>query len=191
MFAADRWALAFTGIFPSAAEAEEGLALFKALAEPLAGIRGLFSGVSAASRLDRTLRQALGPAFRDPEVEKVCRFLVLLVRRGRYRHVKELAGAIEKRLDEMKGVLPVSLESAFPLGGDYEEKLKDLLKKESGAREIRLEKQLVPELLGGCRLRIGSERLDATVRAYLRQMTKDLAAPGAQLSPGTAAPGGL
>ena len=115
MFAADRWARAFTGVFGTVEEAEEGLVLLKALSGSLAGIPCMFSGFSASPRLEKMLRRVLAGAENTAASEKVCRFLVLLVRRGRYRYLDGVIRAIEAILDKKQGILPVGLDSAFPL----------------------------------------------------------------------------
>ncbi|GHV24362.1 hypothetical protein FACS189498_1390 [Spirochaetia bacterium] len=188
MFTAERWARAFTGVLESGQpeDSEEtgfqALALLKTVAAPLHHIPGLFSGTSIAIRLDRMIHSALeksGAAVLGAKTtETVCHFLDLLVKRGQFQHIDAVIREIERIFDEKNGVLPVKLESAFPLDGDYEASLLEMLKTHTGAKLIRLEKSVVPELLAGYRLQMGSESLDATLKTQLQRMTKELASGG-------------
>ncbi|GHV72102.1 hypothetical protein AGMMS49928_27680 [Spirochaetia bacterium] len=193
MFTAERWARAFTGVLengqPEDSEETEGfqtgfqaLALLKTVAAPLHHISGLFSGTSTAIRLDRMIHSALeksGAAVLGAKTtETVCHFLDLLVKRGQFQHIDAVIREIERIFDEKNGVLPVKLESAFPLDGDYEANLLEMLKTRTGAKVIRLEKSVVPELLAGYRLQMGGESLDATLKTQLQRMTKELASGG-------------
>jgi F-type H+-transporting ATPase subunit delta len=184
MFTAERWALAFTGVLKTghSEDAGEALALLKTVAAPLHRIPGLFSGTSAALRLDRKIHDALeksgAAALGAKTTETVCHFLDLLAKKGHFRHIDAVIREIEGIFDKKNGVLPVKLESAFPLDGDFEAGLLEMLKIHTGAKAIRLEKCVVPELLAGYRLQIGSESLDATLKAQLQRMTKELASGG-------------
>jgi F-type H+-transporting ATPase subunit delta len=74
--------------------------------------------------------------------------------------------------------LAALVESAFPLDGqgdpEFLESLKDALRQKTGAKDIKLTNKVNPELLGGYRLRIGSDLLDLSVQGQLRQMARCL-----------------
>ncbi|MDR1099826.1 MAG: F0F1 ATP synthase subunit delta [Treponema sp.] len=110
----------------------------------------------------------------SPGVETAIRFLVLLVKKGGLRFSGSLIGAIEKIIDRQRGVLECVLESADPPDEDVQEDLKQALMKKTGAKDIRFLSQIRPELLGGFRLRLGDEILDASLRGQLGQMAADL-----------------
>jgi F-type H+-transporting ATPase subunit delta len=146
------------------------------------------------------LRAALKEAAPDraggeAETEEITiRFLLLLVKRGFFGHVDSIAERIGVELDELRGFLRVSLESPAPPEEGFRKDLEGKLAEKTGAKGVALKVEIVPELLGGCRLRIGSEVIDASMRALLKKMETDLAAvytPGGALDGVLPSHGGL
>jgi F-type H+-transporting ATPase subunit delta len=179
MFPGDRWADAFVKV--CGARAGEGLAVLKALAPALSRLPGRVDGEDDARALERMLRAALesaGADSGDTGAEYAIRFVALLVRRGWFRQLDRAVRGVERRVDALGGIVEAELESAAPLDGDIREDLVAALIRRYGAREIRLAVRVVPELLGGYRLRSGSDLVDASVRGQLRRMAGELRAAG-------------
>jgi F0F1-type ATP synthase delta subunit len=135
------------------------------------------SGTGDALVLERMLRAALKAAGTGPDAtgaEYAVRFVALLVRRGRFKQLGAAIRAVEQRVDAKNGVLVVDIETAAPLEKDLQEKLTAALIRKYGAREIRLVPRIVPELLGGYRLRAGADLVDSSVRGQLQRMAGDL-----------------
>ncbi|MDR0597471.1 MAG: F0F1 ATP synthase subunit delta [Treponema sp.] len=175
MFPSDRWADAFVTV--CAGHAEEGLAVLKAFVPLLSRLPGRIAGTADALALERMLRAALEAAGTGPGetgAENAVRFVALLVRRGLFKELDAAVRAVEQRVDAQNGVLVADLESARPLEGDLQEALKAALIRKYGAREIRLAARVVPELLGGCRLRVRGDLVDSSVRGHLQRMAGDL-----------------
>jgi hypothetical protein len=175
------------------AEAEEALGALKALAPALEAIPGRAGGRSDAARLERMLREAAGAtrtagtgqaagagqegaADGTAGLERAIRLVVLLVRKNLRHLVAPVIREGERIIDAMKGTLEVRLESAGPMDGDILDALKERLAAETGAKQIRIVPVDESELLGGCRLVIGSEALDASLRGRIGQMAADLRA---------------
>jgi F-type H+-transporting ATPase subunit delta len=174
MFQSDRWADAFVAV--SAGHAGEGLAVLKAFAPALSSLPGRIAGTGDALAVERMLRAALKAAGVDETgAEYAVRFVTLLTRRGWLQRLDAAVSAVEQRMNTQNGVLVADLESAAPLDGDLREALTAALIRKYGAREIRLVPRVVPELLGGYRLRIGSDLVDASVRGQLQRMAGSLA----------------
>jgi F-type H+-transporting ATPase subunit delta len=176
MFSAERWAEAFIRV---RGDPSESLALLRALLPCIQRIPGHVSGNTAALHLERALRRALqgsGETLGDDVY--ACRLLVLLVKHGYFAHIGDVIDEIEHAWERQNGVLAALVESAFPLDRQAEpeflESLKDALRRKTGAKEIKLINKVNPELLGGYRLRIGSELLDLSVQGQLRQMARYL-----------------
>ncbi|MDR3122588.1 MAG: F0F1 ATP synthase subunit delta [Treponema sp.] len=175
MFQSDRWADAFVTV--CAGYADEGLAVLKAFAPLLSCLPGRVAGRGDALVLERTLRSALEAAGAGGTgAEYAVRFVALLARKGRFKQLDAAVGAVEQRLDAINGVLAVDVESSSPLEGDLQTELTAALIRKYGAREIRLVPRIVPELLGGYRLRVGSDMVDASVRGQLQRMVRDVGA---------------
>ncbi|MDR2029476.1 MAG: F0F1 ATP synthase subunit delta [Treponema sp.] len=189
MFAPERWAAAFINACeaPGAVldAAGEGLAVLKEICPQVSRIPGVVSGSTAAAQLDRMIQAAIEKARLSPEtaaspgLRAARRFIILLVRKGLFHHSGAAIQEIEKILDHRKGILTVTVETPFPPDGEFQEALKRGLQKKTGALGFKLLIRIVPELLGGCRLCIGSEFLDASLRGQIQKMAADLqAAPG-------------
>jgi F-type H+-transporting ATPase subunit delta len=171
MFQSNSWADAFVTV--CAGYAGEGLRVLKAFEPVLSGLPEYTAGTADALALERMLRSALKAAGAGPDergAEYAVRFVALLVRRGWHKQLSAAVRAVESRVDALNGVLTVDLESAWPLEGELRENIKAALIQRYGVREIRLVPRIVPELLGGYRLRAGSDLVDASVRGRLRKM---------------------
>jgi F0F1-type ATP synthase delta subunit len=196
-----RWAAAFVNAVGSGPETggkpwgdvEEGLSALKAMvpvtAILAARIAGGLSGENAAKQLDRMLLAAIvksGPAA-GRGLEYAHRLIILLIRRESFRYSAAVVRAIEDLLDQKKGIVTVTVETASALDETFRETLKVTLRQSLGAQELKLITRRVPELLGGCRLRMGGLLLDASLRGQLRQLAADLQAGPSRLAAG---PGG-
>lgn len=179
MFAAERWAAAFAGA--AGEDLEAGLASLKALLPCIQNIPGVISGNVSANQLERMIRKSMeqtGVSGRGTEY--ACRLIVLLVKKRQFsRHSSAaLLQEIEKMRDRKNGVLIVKVDSAFPLDEEFQKTLQETIKqgagRKLGAKEITLIPRIVPELLGGYRLYIGSESVDASLCFLLQKMAAHL-----------------
>ena len=188
MFHGERWAAAFVDELGENAGA--GLACLRALVPPVQAIPGALFGRSAARRLEKILRESIAaagfPGSKEgaaadpaalPAAEYAVRFISLLVEKNFFKHIDPLLRRIEKLLDEQKGILDVTAESAVPPDGAFEEALRRVIMQKTGAAGIRMQSRLAPELLGGYRLRIGGFYVDASLKGQIEQMAANLAAP--------------
>ncbi|MDR1899893.1 MAG: F0F1 ATP synthase subunit delta [Treponema sp.] len=169
-----------------AAEAEEALAALKALVPCVAAIPGRVGGRGDAARLERMMRKAAervrGGAAADSTagLERAIRLVTLLVR----KNLRHLAASVvregERIIDGMKGTLEVRLESAGPVDEDFLDALRERLSAcrapGTGAKRVRIVPVDEPALLGGYRLVIGGETIDASLRGQIRKMAADLRA---------------
>ncbi|MFP3091049.1 F0F1 ATP synthase subunit delta [Treponema sp. TIM-1] len=179
MFPAERWASAF--VDASGTYAEGGFRVLKALIPALERATGVISGTAASRKAGRMLREVLIQAGFDPGdqgMQFALGTVVLLIKKGRLKYGELLIREIERVLDRAAGVLPVTVETAAPLDVEFQRTLRELLKQKTGAREVRLTITEVPELLAGCKLRMGSLSLDASLRGQIQKMAADLSAAG-------------
>jgi F-type H+-transporting ATPase subunit delta len=160
--------------------ASEALDLVKVLVPVIRSVRGQVSGTEAAQHLESLIRGALAalpesdiPA--DSSVEPALGLVLLLVKKQSFKHIERVIEAVEQELDARRGVLQVRLESVRPPEGKFLEEVRLGLMKKTGAAGIRLNTAVMPELLAGYRLRIGSQVIEASLRLHLRQMGTELA----------------
>ena len=181
MFAKERWAAAFINL--AAGDIDNGLGVLRIGLRAASRVRENLSGDADAGKLEKALRRSMESAgVSGPGPEYACRLLCLLVRKGRFSpHSGEaLLEEIERLKDRASGALTARLDSAFPLEEEAIEQVKEWLRrrmgKTPGAKEIKLLTRVAPELLGGYRLQIGSESIDASLRFLLRDLASHLQA---------------
>jgi F-type H+-transporting ATPase subunit delta len=177
VFYRDRWAGAFVNTL--GANAGPGLVCLRVIALPVKKIRGALFGHSAALKIEKTLREAAAAAGSGGlEIEYAIRFITLLVRKNYFRHIDTILEKIETILDERRGILNVTAESAAPMNSDFQEELRRKITDCTGASEVKMRARVAPELLGGFRLRIGALCVDASLKCQLEQMELMLMSSG-------------
>ena len=175
MFHADRWAAAFLAV---SGENTQGVFLcLKALSVPVKSVHGVFVGHSAAAELEKILRESVSiskaegfPVESFPEVEYAIRFICLLVEKKCFRYIDSFLQRIEQKLDEQKGFLDLSLETASPIDSGFEKELEQMIKEKTGASGVKMITNVKPELLAGFLLRIGGFYIDASLKGQLDKM---------------------
>ena len=184
MFTPQRWARAFINSMGN--DAEEAFEFFRLLVSWTGKLPGAVAGTSSAAQALALIKKAGENAgIASESLEGASHFIFILIKKNCLRHSEEITSEIQKLLDAKKNILPVIFESAFPSGG-FENELAEAIKKNTGAGEIRFRNVVRPELIGGCRLRIGDRLIDASVLSQLKQMenswklaiTEKFAGPG-------------
>ncbi|MDR3200595.1 MAG: ATP synthase F1 subunit delta [Spirochaetales bacterium] len=174
MFEAKRWARAFLAACGD--QKEDGIAALRVFEGCMERVP-IGTGTLAANRLEKMIRASMG-ASSDRGVEAACRTLTLLVKKGLTKRVSLVLQEAEKIREAENGILNVVVDSAFALDEEFTTSLRGKIKEETAAREVRLNVRLMPRLIGGVRLHIGTECFDASVRGQLHKMAADLRAAG-------------
>ena len=100
-------------------------------------------------------------------------FLVLLFDKGRIGFLRDIASFYKDLADELKGVVKASIVSATELSSDAVDKIKEALSKKTG-KEIVLNVEQDPSLIGGVVTKIGDLVLDGSVKTQLMNMRETL-----------------
>ena len=100
-------------------------------------------------------------------------FLVLLFDKRRIGFIGQINQFYQKLADELKGVARASLVSATELSSDTVEKIRIALSKRTG-KDIVLEVEQDPSLIGGLVTRIGDLVLDGSIKSQLVNMRESL-----------------
>jgi F-type H+-transporting ATPase subunit delta len=175
MFISKRWAAAFVNSFEKEdGNIEDGINTLKALADFADSLPGIVSGRAAAEMLEPLVRNAMTKA--GQEAETAVRFFLLMVKKNAVCHVDSIIEEIKKILDKKNGVIHAFAEYAHEPEKDFISEINQLIKKMTGAASVELTGQINPELIGGYRLKIGDEIIDASVRRQLQKMEACLAA---------------
>ena len=116
--------------------------------------------------------RAISEVFRGTD-SLVQEFLSLLVSKGLAELAPEVEREYQKLLDGLQGREHVEVYSAVPLVAQEKERvasfLKDLVQK-----EVVLDTQLDPSILGGLVFRVGDKLLDGSTRTRLQEFRKRL-----------------
>jgi hypothetical protein len=191
MFVPQRWAQGFVNAAGDTGTAALALEYARVMGAPVLAAKGRTAGTVAARRLGQLFRRAFaavpaataavpGAAAPDRVAEDEARSLalgliLLLVKKNLLRYTGRVIEAVERELDGRRGILRARLDYARDPGAEFTEQLKNSLMLKTGAAGIRLSTNAVPELLAGCRLRIGGGIIDASLQTRLKGLEAELA----------------
>ncbi|WP_333842821.1 F0F1 ATP synthase subunit delta [Pelomicrobium sp.] len=102
-------------------------------------------------------------------------FILVLIDNGRLALLPQIRELYEELRRQQEGVLEVEIESAYELDEAQKAELVQWLKAKY-RREVSARVRVEPELIGGVRIHVGDEVLDASVRGKLQAMAAALAA---------------
>ena len=180
------WAAAFIStVEENGGEIEDALPPLEALASWAVLQQSDSFGRSAAKRLEPLIREAIlsvcgtyvaGGRFSASQ-ESVIRFFLLVIKKNKVIHVDSIIGEIKNILKKRLGIITVFAEYAFLPDMEIESQISEAIKKRTGASRVELAGAVRTELIGGYRLRIGDEIIDASILGQLRKMETTLAAP--------------
>lgn len=150
-------------------ELQEFLQAFNQVSE----LRALLANPEIDTR-ERT--QALREILADAE-ELVRNFLLLVTEKGRARELPGIVQEFETLVAREEGVLDVELTTAVELS---EEESRGILDRIEGVseRKLRATRKVDPRLIGGFVLQAGSHRVDASVRARLERLRRQMTGTG-------------
>jgi F-type H+-transporting ATPase subunit delta len=97
-------------------------------------------------------------------------FLGVLARNGRKRELGKIIRAFKRIAADHRGEISAEVTSAHPLNDDQVEALKTQLGKRAG-RDVTIDAQVDPDILGGIVIKLGSEMIDASIRTKLNRLT--------------------
>ena len=100
-------------------------------------------------------------------------FLLLLFDKGRFGFLSDINEFYKNLADELKGIVRASLVSATELSSETVEKIRTTLSKKTG-KDIILEVEQDPSLIGGIVSRIGDLVLDGSIKTQLLNMRESL-----------------
>ena len=177
MFNGSSWA----GVFVDALgeNAEAALACMRTIAPQIKVIHCAMSGNTTALRVEKILRKSEGSFTQSGETaggipleaaEMTIRFISLLIRKNRFKHIDSIMQKIEEQIYLKNGTLAVTAEYAAPMEHNFEEELRRQIAERTGAKKVILKTNHAPELLGGFRLHMGGFYIDASLKGQLEKM---------------------
>jgi len=100
-------------------------------------------------------------------------FFLLLFDKGRIGFVGAINDFYQRLADELRGIARASLVSATELSSDTVERIREALSKKTN-REVILDVEQDPSLIGGIVTRIGDLVLDGSIKTQLLNMRESL-----------------
>ena len=185
MFTSKSWAMAFINSLEKEdgdsknpiADIEDGVNTFMALASWASSLQGVIFGRTIAEKMEPLLRQGVTATGTLSQTQEIAiRFFLLIVRKNAIRHIGSIIKEIKKGLNKRHGVIAVSAEYTHKPKEEFEFRVIEAIKKRTGAAKVELTGIVNPELIGGYRLRIGDEIIDASICYQLQRMEACLAA---------------
>ena len=96
-------------------------------------------------------------------------FLGVLARNGRKSELRPVIRAFRRLAAEHRGETIAEVISARPLNDDQLEQLKSQLRVRAG-RDVNIDASVDPSILGGIVVKLGSQRIDASIRTKLNRL---------------------
>lgn len=117
-------------------------------------------------------KEYLSGVFCDPEDRYFLNFLKVLIDKNRMDIVGYIDLDYRRLWNESRKRQTIVVESAFPLDAETIADLQNAFAKKTGAREIETVVSVMPELIGGIRVTVGSAMYDGTTRSELDRLYK-------------------
>ena len=96
-------------------------------------------------------------------------FLGVLARNGRKGELRAIIRAFGRLAAEHRGETTAEVVTARPLNDDQVAQLKQKLRTRAG-RDVAIDAQVDPAILGGIVVKLGSQRIDASIRTKLNRL---------------------
>jgi F-type H+-transporting ATPase subunit delta len=106
-------------------------------------------------------------------------FLKVLIDNGRVEILEDVVPRYEDLVEECQGKVEVELTTAVELSDEMLDRLKSRLGEMLDGREVMLETNVNPDLVGGAIFRVGERQVDASVRGQLQGLREEMLERGA------------
>jgi F-type H+-transporting ATPase subunit delta len=118
-------------------------------------------------------KDGIGKLVEDAD-ERFVRFLELLAERHRMPVLFRMRREFEELYAEERRLLPVTITSAVELDKSTVKKIGDEIQDRTGKR-IELTTSVDPDVIGGLAMQVGNVIMDATIKARLERLRKEVA----------------
>jgi F-type H+-transporting ATPase subunit delta len=116
----------------------------------------------------------IGLVFENNLSEVTTTFVHLLVRKGREKHLAEVASSFIDSFNKLNHVATASLTTAVEVDVATIQKIKTLLLSIDGNTSVELETKVDPKIVGGFVLKYGDKLLDQSIQRKLHIIKKEI-----------------
>jgi F-type H+-transporting ATPase subunit delta len=124
--------------------------------------------------------KVISSIFRDRITDLTLRFLLVLNDKERLYHFESIRNAYLQLAEEAFGRVEVDVFTPAPLEPDDRQRISDRIQAALGKEPVIYD-QVDPGMIGGIRLRIGDQLIDASVVTQMRRMREQLLRGGSNL----------
>ncbi|WP_341875799.1 F0F1 ATP synthase subunit delta [Defluviitalea saccharophila] len=117
--------------------------------------------------------QLLKDVFSSIVSNELMGLLTLVVQKGRQEHLLEILSTFLDEVKTYKGIVTAVVISAVPLKEEQIEKIKQTLTSRI-KKQIQIETQVDPSIIGGLKIRVGDRILDASIYGQLQGLKTSL-----------------
>ncbi|MEX2217172.1 MAG: ATP synthase F1 subunit delta [Phycisphaerales bacterium] len=138
-----------------------------------------FSEFLASRILGRKERaRSLDAIFKGRIQDLTLRFLHILNAKARLYHLPAVAAALDRLVQERFGKIEVDVYTAAPITPEEQREIRAQLQRVL-KREPVLHSYTDPRMIGGVRLQIEDQLIDASISTQLRRLREQISGPGA------------
>ena len=116
----------------------------------------------------------LETAFKGRISEDMMGFLLVIVKKDRYRDIMSVLDYILGRMKKKEGIGSLWVASAFELSEGQKKDIVDRMKELTDYREFEVDYEIDEQLIGGLVLRLDDRVIDSSIRTKLQTMGKSL-----------------
>ena len=128
----------------------------------------LKSPVMTAEKKQSVLDEVLAGRIHD----LTHRFIQLLLKKTREANLPEMAKAFIQQYNKIKGIYPVKITTALPLSAEMEDVILEKIRRNPEFQNIELNSVVDPSLIGGFKLQLGDQLVDASILHDLQDVGK-------------------
>jgi len=104
----------------------------------------------------------------------ITEFVNLLKRKKLLSKSKRILAKLEKIYNQKKGIVPVTLLSAYPLNEEEKRRVKEIINQELPGQKVELKEKIDKNLKGGFKLVFGEKVIDDTTHYRLQRLREAL-----------------
>ena len=118
--------------------------------------------------------EILGQVFKGKIDDRLFSFLELITVKGRYGYLDEILDYFILRVKEYLHIGQAKVTSAIAIDDEMKRRIKDKLLSTTDYKEIEIDYETDPSLIGGMVIRIKDRIVDNSVKTKLENITRDL-----------------
>ncbi len=112
--------------------------------------------------------------FAEKSQDITWRFIELVVKKGREKHLVDFGYSFVNQYRELKKIKKVSITTADALSDKTMQSLKNLVSTFQREGSIEIEEKLDPSIIGGFKLQYEDQLYDASISKHLTELSKQL-----------------